>query len=94
MHAVVVRVSIDEPDRAQSHLDEEVVPTVSQAPGFQAGYWSRSEDGSNGLAFLAFESEEAARRAHDIVTGPDGPAGEGSPVTLQDAEVREVLASA
>jgi hypothetical protein len=39
MHAVVVKVTISQPDPAR--LREEVVPRVKQMPGFVAGYWTR-----------------------------------------------------
>jgi hypothetical protein len=89
MHAIVVRVSISDSEGAQKGLEEKVVPRVSQAPGFVAGYWTRSEDRSNGQSMLVFESEDAARavegRIHDDV--PEG-------VTIESTEVREVVASA
>ncbi len=89
MHAVVVRVSINAPDNAQKELNERVVPAVSQAPGFVAGYWTRADDGSNGQSMLVFESEDAARNAAERIPGqvPQG-------VTLESAEVREVIANA
>jgi hypothetical protein len=37
MHAVVVTVSISDHETAERHLKEEVVPGVSQAPGFVTG---------------------------------------------------------
>ena len=43
MHAVVVRVSIGDPQNAQEDLRTRVVPDVSQAPGFVAGYWTRKD---------------------------------------------------
>ena len=52
MHAVVVRVTINDQDAADSHLREQVVPGVSQAPGFVAGYWTRKDD--TGLAMVLF----------------------------------------
>ena len=89
MHAVFVKVSIKDSDAAQKALEERVVPRVSQAPGFVAGYWTRSDDRSNGRGMIIFESEEAARAAADQLRAnvPD-------PVTLEGAEVREVVASA
>src|SRR5438876_4214485 len=39
MHAVLVSVKIHDTDRARQELTEQVVPRVSQAPGFIAGYW-------------------------------------------------------
>ena len=41
MHAVVVKVKINDSEAAESHLREKTVPRVSQAPGFVAGYWTR-----------------------------------------------------
>jgi hypothetical protein len=67
MHAVVVRVTINDPEPAESALREQVVPGVSQAPGFVAGYWTRKDNG--GLSMLIFESEEAANDMSDRVRG-------------------------
>lgn len=89
MHAVFVKVSISDVEGAQNALRETVVPRISQLPGFVAGYWTRSDDGSNGRSMIVFESEEAARTAADVI-GPNVPEG----VTLESAEVREVVASA
>lgn len=87
MYAVVVRVKIDDDSNAEARLKEDVVPRVSQAPGFVAGYWTRKEN--EGLSMIVFESEEAARTAEQRVAEgvPDG-------VTLQGTEVREVVAHA
>jgi hypothetical protein len=38
MHAVVARVKIGDFEKAREGLRDEVVPRVSQAPGFIAGY--------------------------------------------------------
>jgi hypothetical protein len=89
MHAVVVRVSISDSESAQKGLEEKVVPRVSQAPGFVAGYWTRSDDKSNGQSMLVFESEDAARAVAERIH-TDVPEG----VTVDSAEVREVVASA
>ena len=89
MHAVAVRVSISDVESAQKALKETVVPRVSGAPGFVAGYWTRSEDGSNGQSMLVFESEDAAKAVADQL-GSIVPEA----VTLESAEVREVVASA
>jgi hypothetical protein len=58
MHAVVVKVSINDFDRARQFLTEQVVPRASQAPGFVAGYWTRSEDGSAGLSMVTLDGTE------------------------------------
>ncbi len=86
MHAVVVRVTIGDFETAGKALREEVVPRVSQAPGFVAGYWTRSDDGDDGLSMILFESEDAARAAAERI-----PVGIPDAVTLESVEVREVV---
>lgn len=88
MHAVVVRVTVNDVERAQQALWDEVVPRVSQLPGFVAGYWTRSE-ASDGLSMIVFESEDAARTAADRVQ-----AGMPDAVALESVEVREVVGHA
>jgi hypothetical protein len=87
MYAVVVRVTVNDAERAQKELQNQVLPTVSQAPGFVAGYWTRS--GDTGLSMVVFDSEDAARQMADRVpqTVPEF-------VTFEGVEVREVVASA
>jgi hypothetical protein len=89
VHAVVVRVSIQDFEIARKGLKENVIPAVTQAPGFVAGYWTRSQDGSNGLGMVLFESQESAQAA----SGPIR-AGATDGVTVDDVEVREVVAHA
>jgi heme-degrading monooxygenase HmoA len=91
MHAVVVKVTINDAETAEKILREEVVPRVSDAPGFVAGYWARSEDGTNGLAMVVWDSEESARAAVEVVRNQ---ASQRDDVTLNDVEVREVVAHA
>jgi hypothetical protein len=92
MHAVVVRVTINDFEIARPILENEVVPQVSGAPGFVAGYWTRSQDGSNGLGVTVFDSEESARQASEMVRAAASDPNGG--VSLQDVEIREVVASA
>lgn len=87
MHAVVVRVSIQDRAASEVALRNEVVPRVSQAPGFVAGYWTRK--GDSGMSMILFDSEEAATRASEMI-----PSTVPKDVTLEDVEVREVIASA
>jgi heme-degrading monooxygenase HmoA len=87
MHAVVVRVRINDPERSEETLRNEVVPGVSQAPGFQAGYWTR--DGDEGLSMVIFDSEANARAGAERV-----PSMAPQEVTVQSVDVREVVASA
>jgi len=87
VHAVVARVTISDREAAENHLRENVVPGVSQAPGFVAGYWTRKDE--SGLAMVVFESEEAANAMAERV-----PSMVPDVVTLGDVEVREVVANA
>ncbi len=87
MHAVVVKVTINDPEGAIRALREETVPGVSQAPGFVTGYWTRKDN--SGLSMIIFESEDAANAMSEQVRSlaPDA-------VTVEDVEVREVAAHA
>lgn len=87
MHAVVVRVRISEEEAALAALRDQVVPQVSQAPGFVAGYWTRKEN--TGLSMIVFESEDAARAVSERI-----PESVPQGVTLESVEVREVVANA
>ena len=89
MHALVVRVTIKDRESAQQRLNENVVPEVSQAPGFRAGYWTWKDN--TGLSMIMLDSEDAANQAGDriraMVQGIDA-------VELEGVEVREVVAHA
>jgi hypothetical protein len=88
MHAVVVRVSLSDDDSASlEELRSEVVPRVSQAPGFVTGYWVRLEGEKQGSSVIVFDSEDNARNASERFQPPAG-------VTLESMEVGEVVANA
>jgi hypothetical protein len=91
VHAVVVNVSINDFDPAQQMLKEQIVPRVSQAPGFVAGYWTRSDDNRGGHSMIVFESEDAANGAAQMI---QSQAPENDAVTIESVEVREVVANA
>ena len=91
MHAVVANATIHDFDVARKGLQEQTVPGVSQAPGFVAGYWTRSED-NRGLAMVVFESEDAARAVAEQLRSQGPPDPEA--VTIDNVEVREVVANA
>ena len=88
MHAVVVTVTINDHEAATGHLRENVVPGVSQAPGFITGHWTRKDD--SGVGMVIFESEEAAEAMRERVPSmvPEDV------VTLESVEVHEVVANA
>lgn len=87
MHAVVVNVTINDPEAAAAELRDRVVPQVSGAPGFVAGYWV-GLDGGRGTSVVVFESEDAARSAAAQAQSP------GDFVTFESVEVGEVVANA
>ena len=91
MHAVVTKVTVSEGESATKFLREEIVPRVSQAPGFVAGYWVRLEGGNEGNSVVVFESEDAARAAAGQVRES---AGANPGVTVNDVTVGEVVANA
>jgi hypothetical protein len=87
MHAVVVKVTINDREAADRALNEQLVPRVSQVPGFVAGYWTIKDD--TGLTMIVFESEDAANAMSEMARSlvPDA-------MSLDDVEVREVAAHA
>ena len=87
MHAVVVNVTINDPDGATAALRDQVVPQVKGAPGFVAGYWI-GLDGGRGTSVVVFESEDAARSAAAQAQSP------GDFVTFDSVAVGEVVANA
>ena len=87
MHAVIFKVSINQREEAEKHLKEKIVPGVSQAPGFVAGYWAHFD--GRGESMIVFESEEAARSVVDNVEPPPEDI-----VTIESVEVGEVVAQA
>ena len=88
MHAVVVTVTIHDVEKARAFLTEEIVPRVSQAPGFVAGYWVRVQE-NQGRSVVAFDSEEAARGVADQIQSQQQEA-----VTVESVDVGEVVAHA
>jgi hypothetical protein len=87
MHAVVVKVTVNDGDASERELRERVVPGISQAPGFVAGYWTRKDN--TGLSMVVFESEEAANGMSERI-----PSIVPDTVTLESVEVRRVAAHA
>jgi predicted neutral ceramidase superfamily lipid hydrolase len=86
MHAVVIKVRVKDQEGAERGLQEEVVPSTKQAPGFVNGYWARK--GDSGMAMILFDSEEAAQNFSEQVSRPQ------EQVAVEDVEVREVIAHA
>ena len=89
MHAVVVNVTLSDRQAAEQMLNQDVVPRVSQAPGFQAGYWTWKDN--SGLSMVIFDSEDAANQAANQV---QQMVDNATAVSLIGVEVREVVAQA
>jgi len=87
MHAVVINVTINEREAAANSLRDEVVPRVSGAPGFVAGYWVDVGD-NKGASVIVFESEDAAKGVAGQIQAP------GDFVTFDSVQVGEVVAHA
>jgi hypothetical protein len=92
-HAIVVRVSFKKgmEETATNVLKTEVVPGAKAAAGFVAGYWMHADDGATGTSVELFDSlanaqAEMARRSTDMPLE--------SPVTVDSAEILEIVASA
>jgi hypothetical protein len=87
MHAVVINVTINDVAAAQAELGE-LVPRVSGAPGFVAGYWvALGQD--KGTSMVVFDSEAAAQAL--VAQAAAAPA---VAVTINSVEVGEVIAHA
>lgn len=89
MHAVVVRVAINDTEAATRFLHERVVPGISQAPGFVTGHWMQWDDGSQGAAMMIFESEDAASQAKEMIQGPPDDSA-----AIERVDIGEVVANA
>ena len=62
MHAVVVTVTLHDPEQASTFLREQGIPRLRQAPGFVAGQWVQLGE-NKGTSMLTFETDKAARAA-------------------------------
>jgi len=89
MHAVIVSVTINNPDEALNYLKSDIVPRVSQAPGFVAGYWY-GDGQTKGNATIVFESEDNANGFVEMLRAQEGPGH----ATIDSTDVHEVVAHA
>jgi hypothetical protein len=77
MHAVVVNVTINDREAAESELRDQLVPWASQTPGFVTGYWTIKDN--TGLTMIMYESEDAANHMSGLGGEPSpSPSGGGS----------------
>jgi len=87
MHAVIVKVTLQDREAAEAELHDKVIPGVSKAPGFVAGYWTSKDN--TGLSMIVLNSEDAANRVSEMI-----PSTVPATVTLENVEVREVVGHA
>jgi hypothetical protein len=89
MHAVIVKVTINDPEKAVDNLRSQIVPRVKDAPGFVNGYWY-GDGQTTGNATILFEGEDQANGFVEMVRQQPG---EGA-ATIDDVQVHEVVAQA
>jgi hypothetical protein len=87
MHAVVVRSTLHDLERATSFLREQTLPRVRQAPGLVGAQWVRLDE-QTGTSMLTFESEEAAQAAVEQLRSNPPPA---DALTLESVQIGEVV---
>ncbi|HEV2327119.1 MAG TPA: hypothetical protein VGS10_24480 [Terracidiphilus sp.] len=92
MHAVVANVNIasGEFENARKSLHENVLPRITKAPGFVRGVWTIDAGRSVGTSMVLFKTKSEAENAVQQMRSNPMPTG----VTLNSAEVREVIAEA
>jgi len=88
MYAVVTTVRIADREKSEQFLKDQVIPAVSQAPGFVTGHWANI-GGDRGASMTVYESEEAARQAVEGFVAPPRDV-----VTIESMEVGEVVGQA
>jgi hypothetical protein len=89
MHVVLVNVTLNDAEAALENLRGTIVPRVSQAPGFVAGYWY-GDSTTKGAATIVFESEENADGFVEMLRQQPG-AGDA---TIDSMVIHEVVAHA
>ncbi len=87
MHAVVVRSTLHDVERARTFLTEQTLPRLRQAPGLVAAQWVRLDENS-GTSMLTFESEEAAQAAVEQLSNNQPPA---DALTIESVQIGEVV---
>lgn len=74
-YSVVMRVKLPQitPEEDERMLREMVIPHAKQQPGFASGTWMRnSQNQSEGLGVVVFETEDNARAAAEVLKPPPG----------------------
>jgi hypothetical protein len=77
-------------DESVEFLTAQLLPGISQAPGFVSATFARSADGTAGHSMIVFDNEESARNL--VATASDRLPADG-PITLISIELCDVVAS-
>ena len=86
MYAVMMRVRVDDLQKAVEQLERDLIPVIRSAPGFRTGIWlSPDPTTGEGLSFVVFDEESQARQAADMARNSNRP-GE-TPLDVQTVEV-------
>lgn len=93
MYAVLIEVDVAGVDAGEGlkGLREQIVPAITQLPGFQSGTWLAGNEDDRGLSLTLWETAEAARGfagRFGVGTSPQKGAA------VQRCEVRDVAATA
>jgi hypothetical protein len=86
MHAVVTTATVHDVENGRTHLTEQVIPQLRQAPGFVSAQWVRT--GDKGTGMIIFESEDAAQAVAEQLRANLPPA---DVVTVESVDVGEVV---
>jgi len=93
MRAVLIEVNVSDVDREAGlrGIREQLVPAISQLPGFQSGTWLMGNDDGIGLSLTIWDTEEQAQAfAGRFAVGATPQAG----AAVTRCELREVAATA
>jgi hypothetical protein len=86
MYAVMMRVQVDDLQKAVEQLERDLIPVIRSAPGFRTGIWlSPDLTTGEGLSFVVFDDESQAQQAAEMARSSNRP-GE-TPLDVQTVEV-------
>jgi hypothetical protein len=93
MYAVLIEVDVSGVDReaGSQALREQIVPAISQLPGFHSGTWLTGGDGGKGLSLTVWDTEANASvmaERFGVGSSPQMAA------MVSRCEIREVAATA
>jgi hypothetical protein len=91
MHAVVHTATIVDAPGSRGRLHDEVVPRVSHLPGFVRGTWAADLQTGSSVAFVLFETREAADA---VAASLRDPSHRHDEIRTNNVDVFEVVAEA